>query len=286
LKITSIVLLTGIAMLAFAANSVLCRLALGHDEIDATGFTAIRLAAGALVLAAIIAARRQKTSASQRGSWISASMLFLYAASFSLAYRQLSSGTGALILFGSVQLTMWIAAHRTGERAAAPEWMGLILAFGGLIYLVAPGIAAPPPLGAALMGVAGVAWGVYSIRGRGAQDPLAVTAGNFIRCVPIVIVAMLIAIRTVHMTPTGILLAAISGAITSGLGYVIWYSVLPLLTKTRAALVQLSVPIIAALGGTAFLGERITARLIIASLLVLGGIALAIGASSFAPKQS
>jgi len=269
-------------MLAFAANSVLCRLALGATTIDAASFTAIRLGSGAAMLVLLAAGRRREIISGQRGSWRSAVMLFLYAAAFSFAYRNLSAGTGALILFASVQLTMLLYAIFSGERPGAAEWFGLALAFGGLVYLVSPGLSAPPALNAGLMTIAGVAWGVYSLRGRGSTDALGVTAGNFLRSVPFALIATFatLVLGTAHATQRGVLLAILSGALTSGIGYAIWYAALRSLTATRAALVQLSVPIIAALGGVALVQEKVTARLVIASLLVLSGIALAVSTRS------
>jgi drug/metabolite transporter (DMT)-like permease len=280
MKTSTALILTCLAMLAFAANSVLCRLALRVATIDAASFTAIRLGSGAAMLMLLTAGRRKKIIFGQRGSWLSAAMLFLYAAAFSFAYRNLSAGTGALILFASVQLTMLLYAIFAGERTGAAEWFGLALAFGGLVYLVSPGLSAPPALNASLMAIAGGAWGVYSLRGRGASDALGVTAGNFLRAVPFALITALVMIGTAHATQRGVILALLSGALTSGIGYVIWYAALRSLTATRAALVQLSVPIIAALGGVALLHENITARLVIASLLVLSGIALAISTRS------
>lgn len=268
--------LTFLAMIAFAANSVLCRLALGTGSIDAGSFTAIRLGSGAIVLVLLVARRNEPREKQQQGSWISGAMLFLYAAAFSFAYRELTAGTGALLLFGAVQLTMLLAAVYAGERPPTTEWSGLALAFGGLVYLVLPGLRAPAPLGTLLMAVSGLAWGVYSLRGRGAGDPLGHTAGNFLRSVPFAVAIGLATLPLAHLTAHGVGLAILSGAVTSGLGYVAWYAALRNLTATRAALVQLSVPVIAAIGGMLFLAEAITLRLIIASALVLGGIGLAV----------
>jgi len=276
MKTSTALILTCIAMLAFAANSVLCRLALGAAAIDAASFTTIRLSSGAAMLMLLAAGRRREIISGQRGSWRSAVMLFLYAGAFSFAYQNLSAGTGALILFASVQLTMLLYAIFSGEHPGAAEWFGLALAFGGLVYLVSPGLTAPPALNAGLMAIAGVAWGVYSLRGRGASDALGVTAGNFLRSAPFAIIATLVTIGTGHATQRGVVLAILSGALTSGIGYAIWYAALRNLTATRAALVQLSVPVIAALGGVALLNENVTARLVIASVLVLSGIALAV----------
>jgi drug/metabolite transporter (DMT)-like permease len=203
-------------------------------------------------------------------------MLFLYAIAFSFAYLSLNAGTGALILFGTVQVTMILAALRSGERPQPLEWLGLLFAMGGLVYLVLPGLEAPSLLGSALMTGAGIAWGLYSLRGRGTGSPLADTTGNFIRAVPLILAVRLVTLGDVHLSQPGILLAVLSGAVASGLGYVIWYAALSGLTATRAAIVQLSVPVLAAWGGVVFLAEDISLRLILAGAFILGGIALAI----------
>jgi drug/metabolite transporter (DMT)-like permease len=269
------VLSTGAALTAFAANSLLCRAALGHAAIDPASFSTIRLAAGAATLLLITLSTR-RGAVGLGGSWGSATLLALYAIPFSFAYVGLGAGTGALILFGAVQATMLIAALAAGERPHVVQWSGLILALGGLVYLVMPGLAAPSPLGCALMVIAGVAWGVYSLRGRGAPDPLAETAGNFARSVPLAIGVSVAAAPHVALSVEGALLAAISGALASGLGYVVWYAALSGLSATRAASVQLTVPVLAAAGGVLFLSERITLRLIVAAFLILGGVALAL----------
>jgi drug/metabolite transporter (DMT)-like permease len=273
-----IALYTLIAMVAFASNSLLNRLALGQESIDAVSYTAIRLIAGALTLWLISSLKRNSEAPKVRGNWISAAMLFLYAITFSFAYLSLSAGTGALILFGTVQVTMIFVALRSGERPHLLEWLGILLAVGGLVYLVMPGLRAPSPLGSALMIIAGIAWGVYSLRGRGSRSPLADTAGNFIRAVPFIIVVWLVILDHLHLTQSGILLAVLSGALASGVGYVIWYAALAGLTTTRAAIIQLSVPVLAAWGGIVFLAEDISLRLILAGALILGGIGLAIAA--------
>jgi len=263
-------------MVAFASNSLLNRLALGRESIDAVSYTTVRLVSGALVLWLIASLRKDSAEPKVRGNWISAAMLFLYAIAFSFAYLSLSAGTGALILFGTVQVTMILSALRSGERPQLLEWLGVLLALGGLVYLVLPGLRAPSPLGSALMSIAGVAWGVYSRRGRGATSPLADTTGNFIRAVPFILAVLLVSLNGVHLSQTGILLAVLSGAIASGVGYVIWYAALSGLTATRAAIVQLSVPVLAAWAGVVFLAEDVSLRLILAAALILGGIALAI----------
>lgn len=270
-------LLTLTTMVAFAANSILCRMALAGGSIDPAAFTAIRLASGAAVLlplAAFSAERRETRE--PRGSWPSAVALVVYALGFSLAYVSLDAGVGALILFGAVQATMIGTGVARGERPRLAEWGGLGLAMAGLVYLVRPGMSAPDPLGAALMLAAGIGWGAYSIRGQGSRTPIASTAGNFLRSVPFALVALFIASSSLHVTPGGVYLAVLSGAVTSGLGYVLWYAALRRLTTTRAAIVQLSVPVLAAAGGIAFLAEPATLRLAVSSVMILGGIALAI----------
>lgn len=280
-------LLTAVAMIAFAANSLLCRKALGAGTIDAASFGTIRTIAGALTLSGILAARREIKLATQ-GHWRTAAMLFTYMVFFSFAYLSLSAGTGALILFGAVQLTMFIIALRSGETFSWPSWAGLALAIAGLVYLVSPGVTAPDPVGAILMAGAGVAWGFYSLLGRGAANPLVATGGAFIAASPAIVVVSLIAIAAgkTHVTSPGVALAIVSGAIASGLGYVIWYAALRGLSATRAATVQLSVPVIAAFGGVLFLGESITARLLIASAATLGGIAIVLSQRAAKPKPS
>jgi len=268
--------MTCLAMTAFAANSVLCRFALGQDSIDPTAFTAVRLLSGALVLSAIFVCRTGRKTSSGRGSWLAAAMLFLYAISFSFAYVSLTTGTGALILFGAVQITMIVLTLISGEQLRLAEWLGLTMAFGGLVYLVLPGVTAPSLSGFLLMALAGGAWGVYTLRGRGSKNPLADTAFNFIRSVPLVIIPVLAAFPKMQVTNEGILLAALSGGVTSGIGYAIWYTALRGLTATLAAVVQLSVPIIAATGGVIVMSEQITLRLILSAFLTLGGILIVI----------
>jgi drug/metabolite transporter (DMT)-like permease len=266
---------TALALVAFAANSVLCRIALSQATIDAATFSTIRLTAGAATLLLITVLTRGGAPGVET-SWISAAMLFLYAVPFSFAYIRLTTGAGALILFGCVQLTMMSAALWSGERPHPLQWLGLGLALGGLMYLVLPGLAAPSLLGASLMALAGFSWGVYSLRGRGAADPLAQTTNNFVRTVPLVVVVSLFTMPQFHVQRKGVLLAVASGALASGLGYVVWYQALRGLTATRAAVVQLLVPILAAVGGVIFLAEAISLRLAVAAVIVLGGIALAL----------
>jgi drug/metabolite transporter (DMT)-like permease len=278
--------LTALAMVAFAANSLLCRLALGAAQIDAASYTSLRLLSGALTLWAIVALSRRAGPVPEGGGWVSGVMLFLYAIAFSFAYLTLDAGTGALILFGAVQVTMIVIGFIEGHRPHALEWLGLISAFGGLVYLVSPGISAPAPLGSMLMAVAGIAWGIYSLRGRGSGDPVVATAANFARAVPFALIVSLLAVADFQVTDRGAWLAVLSGAVASGVGYVIWYAALKGLTTTRAAIVQLSVPVLAAIGGVLFLSEEITPRLIISSIVILGGIALAIWGRDYVARIS
>jgi drug/metabolite transporter (DMT)-like permease len=277
-----VALLTIAALIGFAANSLLCRTALGDAAIDAASFTAIRIGSGAVVLAAIVFAQRGGLRAARllgggAGSWGSSACLFAYAAAFSFAYLRLTTATGALILFAAVQMTMLGWAVVRGERPRVLEWLGIAVAASGLVVLVLPGLAAPDPIGAGLMTSAGIAWGVYSLRGRGATRPLAATADNFVRAVPMVAVLLIaIPIAGGHVTPAGAMLAIASGAIASGLGYSLWYAALPHLAPSRAAIVQLSVPVIAAAGGALVLGESVSVRLAGATAAILGGIALAL----------
>jgi len=268
-------LLTALALTAFAANSILCRQALGARLMDPASFTGVRLGAGALALW-VVAGTPQHDAVTSAGSWGSALALFAYAAAFSLAYLDLTAGTGALILFGSVQVTMLLWGLHGGERPHAGEWTGLLLALGGLVVLVRPGLAAPAPGAAALMAAAGIAWGVYSLRGRRATAPLRSTAGNFLLTLPLAGLFLLASVNQLRVSPTGILLAAVSGALASGAGYAVWYAALPGLSATRAALVQLMVPVLAAAAGVVLLGESLPVRLPVAAALVLGGVALAV----------
>jgi drug/metabolite transporter (DMT)-like permease len=278
-----ILLLTAMAMAAFAGNSLLCRLALKETGIDAASFTAIRLVSGALVLWAV--ARSTRGAHAGRGNWLSALALFAYAACFSFAYVSLPTGTGALLLFGAVQALMIGYGIWSGERLRPLQLAGLALAFGGLAGLLLPGVSAPPLAGSVLMLLAGMSWGVYSLRGKGAGDPTRVTAGNFLRAAPMAVALglLMLAFRGASLDAAGFWLAVASGALTSGIGYAVWYTALPALKATSAASVQLSVPVLAALGGIAFLGEPLTLRLVLASSAILGGIALVVLQKRAAP---
>jgi len=276
---TSTAFLTSTSLVAFAANSVLCRIALGRDLIDAASFSSIRVISGAVVLLLIVAPRWRRRGR-QRVDFQAAGALFFYMIFFSYAYISLSTGTGALILFGAVQLTMFIVALRTGEEFTFFSWVGLTLAALGLTYLVLPGVTAPDPLGAAFMTIAGIAWGWYSLRGRGVTDAVGATANNFLFSIPPVIAVSLFFLQTAQASAAGVGLAVASGTLASGLGYVVWFAALPGLTTTRAATVMLSVPVIAAFGGIVFLSEALTTRLLLASIAILGGIWLVLAQKS------
>jgi drug/metabolite transporter (DMT)-like permease len=280
---TSTALLTAVAMLAFAANSLLCRIALREAHIDAASFGAVRLAAGAATLALVLW-MRPRARVLAGGGWRPAALLFAYVACFSFAYLTLPAGTGALILFGAVQLTMFAAGLHSGERFTRAGWLGLLLAVAGLVALLLPGVAAPSLSGAVLMAAAGAAWGGYSLLGRGVPDPLAATAGNFVRAVPFGLALGLVFAAHAHADARGLWLAVVSGALTSGLGYVVWYAALPRLAALQAASVQLSVPLIAAFGGVLLLGEALTPRLIGAAVAILGGIGLVLGSRLTRPS--
>ena len=269
-----LIALTSMAMTAFAGNSLLCRVALKHTSIDAGSFTTIRLISGALTLWLVVTMRRGTYRGS--GNWPSAIALFAYAAGFSFAYVRLPAGTGALILFGAVQATMISHGIWSGERLSKPQVLGLVLAFAGIIGLLMPGLSAPPIWSAMLMLGAGMSWGIYSLRGRGAGDPTRVTAGNFLRAAPIAAILSLVTWNQVALDAAGIGYAVASGALASGIGYAIWYTALPSLRATEAATLQLSVPVIATVGAILFLGEALTLRLVLASIAILGGIALVI----------
>jgi drug/metabolite transporter (DMT)-like permease len=271
-----LVLLVVCALLAFAGNSLLCRLALRESGLDAASFTTVRLVSGALTLLLIV--RMTARASARAGDWLSAFALFGYAACFSFAYRSLTAATGALLLFGAVQATMIGYGLKAGERFTKSQLAGFVLALGGLASFLLPGVAAPPLAGCVSMLVAGAAWGMYSLRGRGAADPLAVTAGNFARAVPACIALSVVTLPWATFDRAGFCYAIASGALTSGLGYVAWYAALPSLRAIQAASVQLSVPVIAALGGALLLGETPDARLLLGAAVVLGGISLTIAA--------
>lgn len=261
-------------MLAFAGNSLLCRAALADAHIDPASFTAVRLVSGAVLLWVFVTVGGGERNSA--GNWVSAIALFAYAAGFSFSYVHLTASAGALILFGAVQTTMIGYGLWRGERMRVLQVVGLFLALGGLIGLLLPGLSAPPLLGALLMLGAGIAWGIYSLRGKAAGNPLQVTAGNFLRAAPMAVLLSIAMAGSISMDSKGIAYALVSGALASGVGYVIWYSALPYLKAATAATVQLSVPVIAALGGVLFLGEQLTMRLVLCAIAILGGIALVV----------
>ena len=269
-----IVVLTILAMTAFGANSLLSRVALRDTNIDAASFTTIRLLSGTVMLWLVVNIRHRTHTGG--GNWLSALALFVYAAGFSFAYVNLTVATGALLLFGAVQVTMIGHGVWMGERLRIVQVVGLMLAIGGLVSLLLPGLSAPPFNGVVLMLSAGVAWGIYSLRGRGAGDPTQVTAGNFLRAVAIAAALSVLMLNDASLDMAGFWYAVASGALASGIGYAIWYTALPGLKATQAATVQLSVPVIAAIGGIIFLGEATTLRFVLASVAILGGIALVI----------
>lgn len=284
-----VAVLATIALLAFSANSVLARLALGAGDMNATGYTGVRMVSGALALSAILYFRGRRTSDARiviNGSWRGAAALFGYALAFSIAYLMLGAGTGALILFASVQIGMLAWAILKGDRPGLLEWLGFGIAFAALAFLVAPGLVAPPLLGAALMAAAGLSWAVYSLLGQGSRAPLADTAGNFIRCLPIALVLVVTSDLAHTSSASGLGYAVASGAIASGMGYAIWYTVLPSISRVSAALVQLTVPAIAAAGGVLFIGEPLTGRLLISSAGILGGVALALLAANWRKSRT
>ncbi|MPQ84186.1 DMT family transporter [Pseudomonas sp. MAFF 730085] len=275
-----VALLTGLAMVAFAANSVLCRVALRYTEIDPASFTLIRLLSGAIMLWLIMASKSRTERPT--GTWLGGCTLFIYAFAFSYAYLNLDTGTGALLLFGAVQLSMLGFGYWHGERMQGPAVAGLALAIGGLIALLLPGASAPAPGSAAIMLLSGIAWAAYSLIGKRAHDPLASTTGNFMRAVPMMLIATVPFIPDTSIDMSGVLYAIASGTLASGVGYAIWYAALRSLSSFRAATLQLSVPILASLAGVFILDEPLTSRLILTSLAVLGGIGMVLSAKQSA----
>lgn len=273
---------SALAMLAFAANSVIARLALGSREIDPATYTMLRLLSGglALILIVLFLAIRDRRKLEILGSWISATLLLVYAASFSYAYITLGAATGALALFAVVQTVMLAVALRSGERPGLAGIAGLVLALSGLIALVGPGISRPSPIGALLMFIAGVAWAGYTLRGRGSDRPVLDTTGNFLRAIPLAMIPWLLHVmlnrEVLHITTKGVGLAVLSGALMSGLGYAIWYTVLPSLSRSQSGIIQMAPAPLATIGGLVLLGEPITTQLIIASFLILMGVLIGV----------
>ncbi|MDH5426140.1 MAG: DMT family transporter [Gammaproteobacteria bacterium] len=268
--------ITSLALIAFALNSVLCRMALGSAAIDAASFTVIRLLSGSIMLLIIISFGRHNRECSATGSWTASLMLFIYALTFSFAYLSLDTGTGALILFGSVQITMILVAVISGVRLHYTEWSGVIIAFSGFVYLILPAVSTPSFSGLFLMTAAGIAWAIYTLKGRGSVNPLMDTAFNFFRTTPLILLLTVITLSNAEYSAQGIILAVLSGAITSAIGYTLWYFALASLSSTQAAVLQLSVPVIAAAGGVIFISEAITLRFTVSTTLVLGGILLVV----------
>jgi len=278
--------LTALAMIAFASNSLLCRLALRETRIDPASFTSIRILSGALVLWLVVGLRPGGVPVTRAGSWRSALALFTYAAAFSFAYTSLSAGTGALLLFGAVQATMILWGAGKGEPLRRQQVAGLMLAIAGLVVLVFPGLAAPPLTASILMLVAGLAWGIYSLRGKGADDPLTATAGNFLYAVPFAVALGCAALPWSRLDLPGVVYALLSGAVASGIGYAIWYAALRGLKAASAATVQLTVPVLTSIGGILLLGESLTLRLVLASAAILGGIALVVRTREPSSRES
>ncbi|OUR84849.1 EamA family transporter [Colwellia psychrerythraea] len=272
-----IILITFLSLLAFAANSLITRFALEKTTIDEASFIMLRVVSGALFLWLFLALKKDKKIL-QGGTWFAAFALFIYAVSFTYGYGLIAAGTGALLLFGSVQITMTIAGYREGERLNVIQLVGFVLALAGLVILMLPGISAPSFMGAFLMCISGVAWSIYTLQGRGASSPAATTAGNFIKAAPMATLLWLIVYlstnNTIDLANIGVIYALLSGIVTSGIGYIIWYSVLPELKATQAAIVQLSVPLLVTLAGALLLNETITLRIIIASIAILFGTIL------------
>lgn len=269
-----IILFTTLALLAFAGNSILCRLALGDNTIDAASFTSIRMLSGIVVLFLILKIVKQKGSEASKGSWSASFMLFLYAIAFSYAYLSLDTGTGALILFASVQITMIIVGIYLGNKLNWIEWLGIFISFFGFVYLVYPELTSPSLIGFILMSIAGIAWGFYTLAGKNSSNPLSDTTYNFTRTLPFVAILIIVSLPDINATKSGVMLAIVSGGITSGIGYSLWYLALGGLSATQAAVVQLLVPVLAGIGGIVFTGEILTNRLLFSSLIILGGILL------------
>lgn len=273
---TRTLIFTVLALSAFAANSVICRLALSRQVIDPASFTGIRLLSGALVLILLVSVTGSRKDPTDKGSWWSGFFLFLYAIAFSFAYISLDTGTGALILFAAVQITMITYALASGKKMNMKEWLGVLMAFAGFIYLVSPGVTAPSLNGLLLMTLSGIGWGIYTIRGKASANALQVNAYNFLRTLPLAGIMLLFSLKEMQATNEGVGLAILSGAVTSGIGYTIWYLALRGLTAVQASVVQLLVPVIAAVGGVIFLSELINQRLVIAAIMILGGIGLVV----------
>ncbi len=282
-----IIACTLLALVFFASNSVLCRLALAEGVIDAASFTNIRLLSGAIVLGIILLLTQSQQAVDSKGSWKAGFMLFVYAAGFSYAYISLDTGIGALILFTVVQITMIAVGLFTGKKLHVLEWLGVLIAFAGFVYLILPDLTSPSLVGFILMSLAGVAWGFYTLAGQGSANPLRDTLFNFVRTLPFVAILFVFALPSMSLSTYGVVLAVLSGGIASGVGYTLWYVALGGLTSVQAGVLQLLVPVIAAIGGVIFANEALSSRLVIASLVILGGLLVVIlSKHSPAIKQS
>ncbi|MEM1155418.1 MAG: DMT family transporter [Pseudomonadota bacterium] len=266
------VLYTALALLAFAGNSVLCRHALSDGSIDAASFTVARMLSGIVVLALLLMMTRSASAKKAKGSWKAAGFLFLYAAAFSYAFLSLDTGTGALILFGTVQITMILTGLAQGNKLLGLEWFGVLVAFSGFVYLVLPHLTTPSIKGFILMAIAGISWAFYTLNGMKSENPLSDTSYNFLRTLPLVLILLALTVQTADLSSKGLVLAVVSGGVTSGIGYAIWYRALPGLSTLQAGILQLLVPVIAAAGGVAFTNEVISLHLLTSSLLIIGGI--------------
>jgi drug/metabolite transporter (DMT)-like permease len=278
------IVFTLLALFAFAANSVLCRLALTDNAIDPSSFTITRLLSGAIVLAILVYLTPSKESSQTKGSWAGGFALFIYAASFSYAYVSLETGIGALILFSCVQIMMIVTAVLSGDKLSHLEWMGAGIAFSGFVYLIFPGLTAPSVSGLIMMSISGVAWASYTLLGMRSTNPLRDTAFNFLRTLPFLLILLILSLKNISLSQTGILLAVVSGAVTSGVGYAVWYVALRQLSTVQAAIVQLFVPVLATLSGVIFVNESLSLRLILASVMILGGI-FAVTASKHSKRK-
>jgi len=267
---------TVLALIAFAANSILCRLALSGGAIDSANFASIRLLSGAIVLWMIMTVSKPKITVPKKGNWTASFLLFIYAVSFSYAYVTLETGTGALILFGAVQITMILMSLLSGTRLHISEWIGVVIAFGGFVYLILPGVSTPSVIGFFLMTIAGISWGLYTLKGQASTQPLIDTTYNFLRTIPLVIVLVMITLNGSIYSVEGILLAVLSGSLASGVGYTVWYVAISRLSSIQAAVFQLLVPVIAAIGGVMFISEVITMRLGVSAMIILSGILIVI----------
>ncbi len=279
-------LYTALALFAFAGNSILCRLALGGELIDAANFTVIRLLSGVFVLVIIFSGTKKDTSVKTKGSWKASIMLFVYAITFSYAYLSLETGAGALILFGAVQITMILMSLLQGNKLYKSEWFGVVVAFAGLVYLVLPDLGSPSLVGFLLMTISGIAWGFYTLVGKGSKNSLSDTTYNFSRTLPFVAILLAITFQLTGLSIQGIVLAALSGGVASAMGYAIWYKALNGLSATQAAVVQLLLPVIAAAGGVLFANEALSVRLIVSSLIIFGGILTVVLGRQYAMQQA